>query len=217
MNRPIKKITHDGVFIDLDLTARNQSFTDLQYYFSKVFDAFSILNPQQNLVLKATWINTVLGPMLAISDDNALYLLEFITRRGLQKEVGRLIARGFNIISGDTSPIQSITQELTDYFSGTLMQFKTPYHVFGSNFQQEAWRALCKIPYGQTKSYLEQAIDLGRPKSYRAVANANGANRLAIIIPCHRIIASDGKLGGYGGGLSVKKWLLDHEKKMIMI
>lgn len=173
----------------------------------------SILNHEETIILKTAWINTTLGPMVAISDDTCLYLLEFASRRGLEKEITRLRARGFVMISGNTDPIDSITVELNAYFSGTLTQFETPYRVFGSSFQQAVWRALCAVPYGETKSYGEQAAFLGMPRAFRAVANANGANQLAIIVPCHRIIASDGSLGGYGGGVDVKQWLLEHEKR----
>lgn len=167
---------------------------------------------QDAFSLKSTWIDTVLGPMVAIADEGALYLLEFVTRRGLEREVERLRKRGFAIVPGSNATLEMIASELAAYFDGNLFQFKTPYRVFGSCFQQQVWEVLCQIPYGETRSYAEQAIVLGKPKAYRAVANANGANQLAIIIPCHRIIASDGTLGGYGGGLSVKQWLLDHEK-----
>ena len=85
--------------------------------------------------------------------------------------------------------------------------------MFGSDFQQKVWQALLKIPYGETRSYAAQAAAMGFPKATRAVANANGANQLAIVIPCHRIINSNGALGGYGGGVARKEWLLQHEAK----
>lgn len=191
-----------------------QSNADLQDIFSTIMDT-SLARHQHTMTLKAAQIETVLGPMIAIADELSLYLLEFVTRRGLEKEIRRLRANGFSIISGKTVPIQLITAELADYFSGALTVFKTPYRVFGSQFQQSVWQALEKIPYGETKSYKEQSMALGHPKAYRAVANANGANQLAIIIPCHRIIASDGSLGGYGGGLAIKRWLLEHEKQFV--
>ena len=214
MGEAMKEIRQGSSVIDAQLETGFESGSGFRDAFSKIFGEVPARAHKQTIVLRAAWIDTVLGPMIAISDESVLYLLEFVTRRGLEKEVERLRTRGFAIIPGDTSPIQSIMQELADYFSGTLTQFKTPYRVFGSPFQQEVWQALCNIPYGQTKSYREQAIDLGRPSAYRAVANANGANQLAIIIPCHRIIASDGTLGGYGGGLAVKQWLLEHEKRL---
>lgn len=163
-------------------------------------------------ILKSLWIDTVLGPMIAIADDTYLYLLEFVTRRGLAQEIERLRQRGFVIASGESDILSSIRSELLSYFDGHLFEFKTPHRVFGSTFQQQVWDALSSIPYGETRSYKEQAVSLGKPSAYRAVANANGRNQLAIMIPCHRIIANNGALGGYGGGLEVKQWLLNHEK-----
>lgn len=213
MDEAMKKIRRGNDVINAQLEIGFESDSGFQDALLNIFGEVPAGAHKQTTVLRAAWIDTILGPMIAISDENVLYLLEFVTRRGLEKEVERLRARGFAIIPGDTSPIQSIMKELANYFSGTLTQFKTPYRMFGSPFQQEVWQALCKIPYGQTKSYREQAIDLERPNAYRAVANANGTNQLAIIIPCHRIISSDGSLGGYGGGLAIKQWLIDHEKR----
>jgi len=85
-------------------------------------------------------------------------------------------------------------------------------HTPGTDFQKSVWKILQEIPYGETRSYKQQAIALGNPKAIRAVASANGHNRISIIIPCHRVIGSDGSLTGYGGGLHRKKWLLDFEK-----
>lgn len=166
----------------------------------------------QSPQLKATQIDTILGPMIAIADDNFLYLLEFVTGKGLAREILRLKKAGFTITAGENTPLRSIEKELKAYFEGKLTAFKTPYRLLGSTFQQQVWQALCNIPFGETRSYAQQAQSLGRPKSFRAVANANGANQLSIIIPCHRVIASDGSLGGYGGGLSAKKWLIEHER-----
>ncbi len=117
------------------------------------------------------------------------------------------------IIPGSTKPILMIEEELKLYFNGTLQKFNTPIYLLGSPFQKMVWQELINIPYGKTRSYLNQAKALGKPTSYRAVANANGMNQLAIIVPCHRIINSNGELGGYGGGLHRKKWLIEHERK----
>lgn len=163
--------------------------------------------------LKIAYLNTRLGPMLAIADETLLYLLEFITRRNLDRKMEDLKQRGYTLITGSSPPISSIETELNDYFAGKLKVFKTPYRVFGSLFQQQVWKELCRIPYGETRSYAAQSSALGKPNAYRPVANANGANQLAIIVPCHRVIASDGTLGGYGGGLEVKEWLIHHEKQ----
>ena len=153
--------------------------------------------------------------MLAIADDEQLYLFEFISRRGLEREIEKMRSeRNVVIVPGRTPPINSIEKEIAAYFEGTLESFKTPILLKGSEFQKSVWKELQKIPYGQTRSYSEQAESLGRPTATRAVANANGANQLAIIVPCHRIVRNNGDLGGYGGGLERKRWLLDHEKAM---
>lgn len=181
--------------------------------FSKIMGAPPKKKDQHYLLLNASWIETPIGPMLAISDDKKLYLLEFTNRRGLEAKIERLrIKMNAAIIPGTTHPIDCIKAELDLYFTGKLKNFKTPIYMMGSPFQQSVWEALIAIPYGETKSYAAQSIDIGNPKATRAVANANGANQLAIIIPCHRIIRNNGELGGYGGGLQRKKWLIDHEK-----
>lgn len=164
-------------------------------------------------VLKSSWIDTPLGPMLAIANDELLYLLEFVDRRGLEREIERMRQRTKSaIIPGHTSPIASIEKELDQYFEGTLHQFKTPLFLLGSPFQKQVWAELQRIPSGETRSYADLAQAIGRPTAFRAVAQANGANQLAIVIPCHRVINSNGDLGGYAGGISRKQWLLDHER-----
>lgn len=164
--------------------------------------------------LKKSSLDTPLGPMLAIADEKSLYLLEFIECRGLEREIEQLrIRKKSTITPGNTDPIILIERELKSYFSGKLIAFKTPIHILGTPFQQLVWNTLMPIPYGTTRSYAEQAIAIEKPSACRAVANANGANQLAIIIPCHRIINSNGNLGGYGGGIARKQWLLDHERK----
>lgn len=163
--------------------------------------------------LKSAQIQTPLGSMLAIADQVALYLLKFTDDRALDREILQLekITK-LTVTSGRTGIIDLIEQELNQYFVGKLQQFKTPVKLWGTEFQQLVWQKLSKIAYGETWAYLELAEALAKPKSYRAVANANGANRLALILPCHRVIAVNNKLGGYNGGLERKIWLLEHEK-----
>jgi AraC family transcriptional regulator of adaptative response/methylated-DNA-[protein]-cysteine methyltransferase len=151
--------------------------------------------------------------MLAIGDDEKIYLLEFVMRRGMEREIERMRKRLYcAIIPGKTKPIESVEKELNLYFDGKLKEFKTPIKVFGTPFQRKVWDELQKIPYGETCSYAELAARVGKPTAYRAVANANGCNQLAIIIPCHRVINKGGAIGGYGGGIEKKKWLLSLEK-----
>ncbi|WP_347252608.1 trifunctional transcriptional activator/DNA repair protein Ada/methylated-DNA--[protein]-cysteine S-methyltransferase [Legionella sp.] len=165
-------------------------------------------------ILKAAWIDTKLGPMIAIANETELYLLEFVDRRGLELEVERLRKKTNSaIVPGTSAPLVSIENELKSYFEGTLQTFKTPIKTLGSPFQKQVWDALNEIPYGETRSYSNLSSSLGKPKAYRAVAQANGANQLCLLIPCHRVINHNGDLGGYGGGLTRKKWLIEHEKK----
>ena len=201
--------------IDAQLNIGYESSSGFRDAFSQIMGAAPTKFSQHLKILKASWLDTKLGPMLAIADDDALYLLEFVDRRGLEREVERLrLKTKAAIIPGITDPIKSITLELESYFEGTLREFKTPLHLLGSPFQILVWKELMRIAYGQTRTYLSQACAIGKQTAYRAVANANGANQLAIVLPCHRIINSNGNLGGYGGGKARKAWLIDHEQQV---
>ncbi|MCI0630603.1 MAG: methylated-DNA--[protein]-cysteine S-methyltransferase [Phycisphaerales bacterium] len=161
----------------------------------------------------ARWLDTPLGAMLAIANDEGLCLLEFVDRRMLETELEALRRRlGAAILPGDNRHLAQIAIELARYFDGSLRKFAVPLVLRGSPFQLKVWRRLMSIPYGQTNSYSQMAADLGIASAQRAVGRANGDNRLAIIIPCHRVIRADGSLCGYGGGLHRKQWLLNHER-----
>jgi O-6-methylguanine DNA methyltransferase len=166
--------------------------------------------------LKATCLKTPFGQMLAIADDKALYFLDFIDNCNLEPKVQQLASNTDSSIAlGYTKPIYSIQSELEQYFNGTLKQFKTPLFFVGSAFQKSVWQELVKTPLGHTRSYAHVANALGKPTAYRAVAQANGANKLLIIVPCHRIIQSNGALGGYSsGGTLRKERLINHEREM---
>ena len=167
-----------------------------------------------NTHLISTELHTPLGTMLAIADSTALYFLGFTERKSLQNDIASLCKiTQTTIISGSCMPLESIKQELECYFKGTLQEFTTPLHIIGTEFQKKCWNALCNIPYGQTTNYAAQASAINNILAQRAVGTANGNNRFSIIIPCHRIINSNGKLGGYNGGLNRKQWLLDFEKQ----
>jgi AraC family transcriptional regulator of adaptative response/methylated-DNA-[protein]-cysteine methyltransferase len=212
MGLAFKQIRAGDAVIEAQLNTGYESSSGFRDAFSKIMGAAPTKFEGQHTILKASWIDTRLGPMIAIADEAGIYLLEFVDRRGLEREVERLrIKTKAAIIPGVTDPIKSITLELASYFEGKLKEFNTPLHLLGSPFQKLVWDELMRIPYGTTRSYMAQATSIGKNKAYRAVANANGANQLAIIIPCHRIINSNGDLGGYGGGLTRKKWLLEHE------
>lgn len=105
--------------------------------------------------------------------------------------------------------------QLDEYFNGLRRSFDVPLNLRGTEFQLDAWRALADIPFGHTASYGQQAASIGRPKAVRAIGGANGRNPVAIVLPCHRIVGADGSLTGFGGGIAVKKWLLDHEQQVL--
>ncbi|WP_058300686.1 bifunctional transcriptional activator/DNA repair enzyme AdaA [Gorillibacterium timonense] len=212
MGLALKSIRSGENIIQTQLASGYESSSGFRDAFSRIMGAPPTL-VENSLVLKASWLDTPLGPMLAIADETQLYLLEFVDRRGLEREVERLRRKTkAAIVPGQTEPIVSIEQELADYFNGTLTEFKTPLYLLGSPFQKSVWTQLMSIPPGETRSYADLARALGNPNAFRAVAQANGANQLAIVIPCHRVINSDGELGGYGGGITRKQWLLTHEK-----
>ena len=165
-------------------------------------------------MITTTEIETELGIMVAGATEDGVCLLEFIDRRMLPTEyrdLKRLLKTTFE--EGLNLHLVQLKEQLKEYFEGSLKVFSVPLVTPGSDFQKAVWNELLKIPYGTTRSYLGQAVALGKPDAIRAVANANGMNRISIVIPCHRVIGSDGRLTGYGGGLKRKRWLLDHEKK----
>lgn len=164
-------------------------------------------------VLFATWVETPLGPMLAVADEDALRLLEFADRRGLEKEVERLRRRtGAAITPGRTAALARVEAALSAYFRGSDVSLAVPCAQAGSDFERRVWGELSRIPAGQTRTYGQVAQAVGRPTAVRAVARAVGKNQLALVVPCHRVVGTDGKLTGYAGGLARKRWLLSHER-----
>lgn len=165
-------------------------------------------------VLYSSWLETKLGAMLAISDEEKLYLLEFVDRRGLENEILRLRRRlSAAILPKRTAVIDLLQQQLKRYFDTGDSNFTIPLEMVGSDFQKKVWHTLLKIPAGKTISYKALAVKMGNEKASRAVARANGSNQMALLIPCHRVINSNGQLGGYSGGLARKRWLLELEKQ----
>ena len=166
----------------------------------------------QKRVLVLSRFTTPIGPMFVCASNQGVCLLEFTDRRMLETEFRDLQKRlNAVILVGENEHTQQAKEELADYFAGKRQTFHLSLDAPGTPFQQLVWEELQTIPYGQTRSYQEQAVAIGRPKAIRAVASANGHNRIAIVIPCHRIIGKDGSLTGYGGGLERKKWLLELE------
>jgi AraC family transcriptional regulator of adaptative response/methylated-DNA-[protein]-cysteine methyltransferase len=209
-----KAIRNGQRVIDAQLGAGFQSGSGFRDAFTRIMGG----PPAKGVTraLFAAWLDTPLGPMTAVADEHALHLLEYVDRRGLEREIERLRLRlKAGIAPGRTAPIAQIETELAAYFGGRTLQFSTPLARRGSPFQNAVWDALLTIPPGTTWSYAELARAVGRPRAVRAVAQANGANVFAIVIPCHRVINANGALGGYGGGLPRKRWLLDHERRAL--
>jgi len=164
------------------------------------------------VVVHLSRVLTPLGPMLMGATETGVGLLEFTDRRMLGTQLQRLARRLHCLfMPGTTAAGRQMEEELAAYFSGTLRTFSTPLQPVGTDFQIAVWQLLKSIPHGETRSYGAQARLLGRADAVRAVARANGDNPIAIVVPCHRVIGSDGRLTGYGGGLWRKRWLLHHE------
>ncbi|WP_163832873.1 bifunctional transcriptional activator/DNA repair enzyme AdaA [Spartinivicinus ruber] len=183
-------------------------------YTYKKFIGKSPKNSAEHAVILISRLTTPLGPMFVCATDKGVCLLEFVDRRMLETEFKDLQQRlKAKIIAGENQHIKQAKKEIDEYFVGERTTFTVKLHSPGTDFQHAVWECLKAIPYGQTCSYQQQAEKINRPKAVRAVATANGCNRIAIIIPCHRVIGKDGKLVGYAGGLERKRWLLEHERK----
>jgi AraC family transcriptional regulator of adaptative response/methylated-DNA-[protein]-cysteine methyltransferase len=158
-------------------------------------------------------LDTPLGPMLAVVNDRAVVQLEFADRRGLEGSYAQMKERfGIAVVPGENDVTKKLRADLAQYFAGTRKVFSAPIELRGTPFQEKVWRELMRIPYGATRSYSEVAKAVGKPGAVRAVARANATNRLYLLVPCHRVIAHDGKLSGYGGGLVRKQRLLELER-----
>ncbi len=159
-------------------------------------------------------IQTPLGPMVAGATDDAVVLLEFADRRMLPRQMSILATRLNAVLTPGASPqLIELSDQLEAYFAGRLRQFDTVIETPGTPFQNSVWKQLREIPVGETRSYSEIAQEIGQPSAARAVARANGDNRIAILIPCHRVIGVNGRLSGYGGGVWRKKKLLELEAR----
>lgn len=198
-----------------------RSESGLREAFATLFGVRSTRHPEP--VLHARWLDTPLGAMLALADDSGLRLLDFVDRRGLERQIVRTRQRERCVIAPGNHPhLDAIARQLALYFEGKnwLGHDGRPLGIPLSPslpptpFQHAAWSALQRIPLGQTRTYAQQAADLRNPAAVRAVARANGENFLALVIPCHRVIGSDGSMTGYGGGVWRKQWLLEHEAAM---
>lgn len=181
--------------------------------FSETYKNMTGFSPgKQGDVVTVNRIPSPLGPLMIGATQEGICLLEFTDRKMLETQLSILEKRlNTKLVTGKHPMLDLAQKQLDEYFAGTRKEFDLPLVVPGSEFQQKVWDALLQIPYGVTRSYKQQANVVGDIKAVRAVARANGSNRISIIIPCHRIIGSDGSIVGYGGGVHRKQWLLKHE------
>jgi AraC family transcriptional regulator, regulatory protein of adaptative response / methylated-DNA-[protein]-cysteine methyltransferase len=165
--------------------------------------------------LVLTRLETPLGDMVAVTDDASLHLFEFHDRTALPTEMRRIESRCGAVVEGTTAASEALARELSEYFAGARTTFTARIVQRGSPFTAQVWAALCEIPCGETRNYSQIATRIGRPSAVRAVARANGANQVAVLVPCHRVIGADGTLTGYGGGLERKRLLLELESRLV--
>ncbi len=167
-------------------------------------------------ILHSTTVNSMVGPLFLAASDRGLVALEFDRRLPGQQTIRPnprdLRAESKRVQFQESEPeLRPYARELEEYFAGERRVFSFSLDLRGTEFQVACWRALVEIPYGETRSYADIARAVGRPQGFRAVGMANNRNPIAIVVPCHRVIASDGTLCGYGGGLDVKRRLLELE------
>lgn len=217
VNTAFQELKHGTRVTDSAFGSGYESLSGFGYAFKNVFGVPPENARRQNVIYMNRF-STPLGPMFACATEQGLCLLEFTDRRMLEfefREISRLLKAA--IISGRNKYLDMAEQQINEYFNGTRKAFDIPLVTPGTDFQQKVWKQLTDIPYGKTRTYKQQAEAIGQPSAVRAVARANGMNRLAIIIPCHRVIGSGGDLTGYGGGLPRKKWMLEHEGALLPI
>ena len=189
-----------------------ESLSGFGYTFKKLVGKSPIQSKDKDIIL-INRLTTPLGPMFVCATDNGICLLEFVDRRMLEtefKDLQKLLKA--NIILGENEHTKQAKKEIKEYFEGTRKTFDVDTVTPGTDFQVSVWKCLQEIDYGTTTTYQIQAGKMNNPKAVRAVASANGYNRISIIVPCHRVIGKDGKMNGYGGGIERKKWLIEHER-----
>lgn len=212
INSAFKKIQEGASVTGTAYASGFESLSGFGDSFKKIFGVSPNKSKAQRTIdLKR--LETPLGTMFAAAVNEGICLLEFTDRKMLETEF-IMLSRSLNavIIQGENEHFNLLEQQLEEYFNGKRKSFSVPLFTPGSGFQNEVWKALQAIPYGETRTYAQQAIAVAKPAAVRAVANANGMNKISILVPCHRVIGADGNLTGYGGGLWRKQWLLDLEK-----
>ena len=215
LNTAFKKIQQGENAIETAYESGFESLSGFNESFKNIFGVSPKNSKTQNIIdLKR--IETPIGTMYAAATNDGICMLEFTDRKMLETEFKDL-AKSLNatIIQGENPHFKTLEKELAAYFAGNLKEFTVTLSPVGTEFQKSVWKILLKIPYGETWNYRKQSEVLGDVKKVRAVANANGMNKISILIPCHRVIGSNGTLTGYGGGIWRKQKLLELENAIL--
>lgn len=211
INRAFGQIKHGDRVIHSAFDNGYGSLSGFNESFKKI-TGFTPSSSEKCRIIHLTRLLTPLGPMFAGASEKGICLLEFTDRRMLETQVMRLCRLlKARFVPGESPFFSELDRELRQYFEGERKNFTVPLDLPGTGFQRQVWGVLQQIPYGKTRTYTQQAAAIGNPRAVRAVAKANGDNRVSIIIPCHRVIAANGELAGYGGGLWRKQYLLNLE------
>ena len=224
LGRAFDSLKRGGTVDDAALGYGWESFSGFQEAFGKVFGsppgavsagadgAGPAIKGSRDFV-RLGWIETPLGPMVAGAVDEGLCFLEFSDRRMLEAQFETLGSRfRLPLVPAESPHFVPLRRDLSAYFAGSLREFTVPVVLRGTAFQERVWRGLLGIPYGEVVTYAGLAERIGAYGASRAVGHANGLNRIALVVPCHRVVNADGRVGGYGGGLWRKQALLDLER-----
>jgi methylated-DNA-[protein]-cysteine S-methyltransferase len=162
--------------------------------------------------------DTPIGPLLIATTSKGICWINFTVGSKSVFQLQRWSKKWLNheLVESNGSYVEPVIRQLEEYFKGDRTAFEVEFDLYGTSFQKLVWQTLTQIPYGETRSYKEIALDVGTPKAVRAIGGANNKNPVPIIIPCHRVIGSNGALVGYGGGLNIKEYLLKLEKQIIV-
>lgn len=212
INNAYKELKDGKKATDTAFDLGYESLSGFGYTYKKIIGKSPSKSKGKNIIL-INRLTTPLGPMLVCSTEKGICLLEFTDRKMLETEF-RDLQKLLNseILIGENEHIKQTKQELKEYFSGQRKKFDVNLHTPGTEFQNKVWIVLKDVCFGTTATYQKLAKEINNPKASRAVARANGFNRISIIVPCHRIIGKNGDLTGYGGGIERKKWLIEFEK-----
>jgi AraC family transcriptional regulator of adaptative response/methylated-DNA-[protein]-cysteine methyltransferase len=220
MNLALERVRAGGEVTPAQVAAGYESGSGFRQAFKRTFGG-AASDGGGITTLYSARISTPVGPMLAVATDGGLHVLDFLDRKGLAGAIARVRRRFANaegapaaIVPVDHRHLAAARAQLEEYFAGRRRAFSLELAPAGSTFERLAWGFLQSIPYGQTRTYAEQAREIDRPAAVRAVGRANGMNYLSIVIPCHRVVGAGGALTGYGGGVWRKRWLLAHERRV---